>query len=173
MPNEAELAANCQTWEHIDRIRMMLRVFAVELLMRGESHDRSKLIPPESSMFAEFSPKLKALTYGSDEYKECLKEMGTALQHHYEHNRHHPEHHDAGIAGMDLIDLNEMFIDWWASTQRMANGDTHKSIEIAKERWGLNDQLAQIFHNTAKRYKGRVEQPLPATQREGSPWSLM
>lgn len=166
IPTEAELVANCQTWEHIDRIRMLLRIFAVELLMRGESHDRSKLRPPESSMFAEFSPKLKSLTYGSEEYKQALKDMGPALLHHYDHNRHHPEHHEGGIAGMDLIDLNEMFIDWWASTMRTANGDIDKSIEHAKERWGLNDQLAQVFHNTARRYKDRVNQPLPTTQRE-------
>lgn len=351
------LESNISTWEHIDRVRLILRVLAVELLLRGESHDRSKLHPPEATMFGEFTPKLKAMQYGSDEYKQALKDMGPALQHHYEHNRHHPEFweidqewkpvggyeghyevsnlgfirsldrvvqrpgrgdtvakagqllkvnvtpkgylrvqlvrdgahqnflvhrlvaqmfipnpelkpevnhkdgdktnnrvanlewvtssenllhaYEAGLKepnvkyvvhcpeldittlgvekmeralrekgydharssgiwtamdrgeeprrgkhldltfegtllhewvpnrleGMTLIDLNEMFVDWWASTLRGKDGDIGKSIEIAKSRFGLSDQLAKVFMNTVERYKGEAMVPHPTTQR--------
>lgn len=58
---------------------------------------------------------------------------------------------EAGIAGMDLFDLVEMFFDWKAATERMANGNIHKSIEINRERFKMDPQVADIFSNTAKR----------------------
>lgn len=42
-------------------------------------------------MFTRFTPRLKGMTYGSPEYKQCLAEMGPGLRHHYAANRHHPE----------------------------------------------------------------------------------
>lgn len=86
-----ELEAKVQTYQHIDKIRELLRVFASELLARGETHDRSKLAPEESRVFAEYTPKLKTSTYMSEEYKSFLAGMKPALDHHYANNRHHPE----------------------------------------------------------------------------------
>ena len=106
----AELEAKVQTYEHIDKIREMLRLFATELVTRGETHNRSKLKPAESKVFAEFTPKLKTSTYGSDEYKGFLRDMKPALDHHYANNRHHPEHHEGGIDGMNLLDVLEMWV---------------------------------------------------------------
>jgi hypothetical protein len=104
-------------------------------------------------MFAIFTPRLRGMTYGSDEYKACLKEMGPGLAHHYAHNRHHPEHHPAGIDGMDLIDILEMYVDWWASSKRHADGSITRSIEHNKGRFQMSDQLANIFRNTAQNLK--------------------
>lgn len=56
----------------------------------------------------------------------------------------------SGINGMNLIDLLEMVIDWKCSGMRHNNGDLLRSIEINKERFGMSDQLAQIFKNTAE-----------------------
>lgn len=143
-----ELEAALATYEHLDHIRRMLRQFADALLERGETHDRSKLGAVESETFAEYTPKLKGLTYGSDEYKACLAAMGPELRHHYACNRHHPEHFADGVRGMNLIDLLEMFIDWRASTLRHADGDMLKSIEVSTARFGLDPQLVAIFVNT-------------------------
>ena len=159
-----ELEANLQTYEHIDVIRRMLRLFATELLVRGETHDRSKLVAPESSMFAAFTPRLKGMTFGSDEYKQCLKGMGPALRHHYDHNRHHPEHFKEGLKGMTLVDLVEMWIDWWASCQRHDDGDMLKSIKHNKDRFGMPDELAAIFENTVMAMPERL--PIESTQRD-------
>lgn len=76
--NAAELEAKVQTYEHIDKVRAMLRVFANELVARGETHDRSKLQPAESKVFGEFTPKLKGSTYGSPEYKGFLAAIGAS-----------------------------------------------------------------------------------------------
>lgn len=123
-------------------------IISKELADRSVYHDHSKLEDPELSVFNRVTPKLKALTYGSDEYKASLKEMGTALDHHYEHNRHHPEHYKYGIRDMNLVDVVEMFCDWKAACQRHADGDITKSININKERFGYDDELTSIFHST-------------------------
>lgn len=140
------------TLRHIKRVSELLSLASKELLQRATVHDNSKLQSPEKELFDEFTPKLKNCTYGSDEYKEFLKGLKTALDHHYANNSHHPEHYPNGINGFDLFDLVEMFFDWKAASERHADGDIFKSIEINKERFGLSEQLAEILKNTATRF---------------------
>lgn len=141
-----------------DTLRHSLRVgnFIVELvtdlLGRVTTHDLTKTEPPEVAHFDRATQKLRTMAYDSPEYQASLADLRPALQHHYQHNRHHPEHWgEAGIAGMTLTDVTEMLCDWRASTERMApgTGDLARSIEVAKTRFGLGDQLAQILVNTA------------------------
>ena len=139
------------TQAHIDRVAELLNQAADELRRRGSVHDQSKLADPEKALFDEYTPKLKDCTYGSDEYKAFLAGLKPALDNHYAKNSHHPEHYPEGVAGMDLFDLVEMFFDWKAATERMASGNIHKSIEINKDRFKMDPQVAAIFSNTAKR----------------------
>lgn len=138
----------CETLKHIENVQFFLDKIVNELLTRAKNHDKSKLKEPEFSTFVEFTEKLAKSTYGSKEYKQFLNNMKPALEHHYENNRHHPEHFDNGVDGMNLVDLIEMFCDWKSATLRHNNGDMNKSIEINKERFGLSDQLVNIFKNT-------------------------
>ncbi len=48
------------------------------------------------------------------------------------------------------MDLVEMFCDWMAATERMADGDIMNSIEINQARFGYSDDLAEIFRNTVE-----------------------
>lgn len=136
---------------HIKRVGELLTQAAVKLIERANVHDNSKLQSPEKELFDEYTPKLKDCTYGSDEYKEFLKGLKVALDHHYKNNSHHPEHHENGINGMDLFDLVEMVVDWKAAGERHADGNIYRSIELNKERFNLSDQLVDILINTAKR----------------------
>ena len=136
------------TLEHIQKVNDYLWDFRDELDRRAAVHDASKLQSPEKEAFDEVTPKLRGLTYGSDEYKANTAKLGEALRHHYEHNSHHPEHYPNGIDGMTLCDLVEMFCDWKAATERHADGNLEHSIEINRERFGMSDQLATIFQNT-------------------------
>ena len=79
------------TWEHIFRVRSILKEIALCLLARAEGHDASKLEAPEKAIFDEFTPKLKASTFGSEEYEGFRASMAEGLRHHYANNRHHPE----------------------------------------------------------------------------------
>lgn len=148
MPTYEQLATNAATQEHINLVRVLLRIAATELLKRGEIHDLSKFSPEEVEVFTEYTSKLKGTTYGSDDYKRFLSEMKPALDHHYANNRHHPEHFENGIEGMNLIDLIEMFIDWLASTKRHADGSIMRSIELNETRFKMSPQLVSIFKNT-------------------------
>lgn len=127
------------------------------LLRRAALHDKSKLEEPELSIFAEYAGRLKGLTYMSDEYRQCLKEMAPALEHHYAANRHHPQHFPNGIDDMNLFDLLEMFIDWYASTKRHDDGDINDSIDKNKTRFELSDQLERILRNTIVEFDPSVE----------------
>ena len=126
------MSAKFKTLRHIETVRNFLGAVIKELVSRQELHDQSKLQEPEAEMFDVFTEKLRGSTYGSDEYKGFLKEMGVPLKHHYENNQHHPEHFENGVNGMNLIDLIEMMCDWKASGMRHDNGDLFKSIEINK-----------------------------------------
>lgn len=141
-------ATNSDTHEHIDTVVKFISTFKRELTDRMIVHDYSKLKSPEVEIFTEYTPKLKGTTYGSDEYKKYLKEMQVALDHHYEKNSHHPEHWENGINDMTLIDIVEMFCDWFAATERHADGDIRESIKINTKRFGISEQLAKIFDNT-------------------------
>ena len=138
------------TLKHIEHVAVWLGQVIENLQARGMKHDLSKLKEPEKAIFDAVTPKLKTLTYGSEEYKAALTEMGEALAHHYAHNSHHPEHYPNGIEDMSLLDLVEMFCDWKAASLRHADGDFGKSLEINRQRFAVSDQLARIFENTCR-----------------------
>lgn len=140
-----------ETLYHIRRVSRLMHKACKDLLDRADSHDKSKLRYPEKAVFDKYTPKLEGTTYGSAAYKGYLESMKDALTDHYALNSHHPEHHEDGINGMDLLDLVEMFCDWKAASERHADGDIHKSIALNKERFGMSDQLVSILKNTIKR----------------------
>lgn len=139
-----------ETISHIRLVQYYLVQSADLLHARALAHDASKLQPPEREGFEEYAHKLKDLTYGSEEYKQALKEMKPFLDHHYQHNDHHPEYYPNGIQGMSLLSLLEMLCDWAAAGKRHASnpGDIVRSIEINQQRFEYSDELKQILLNT-------------------------
>lgn len=138
---------------HIKRVQELLMFFVVGLLNAALQHDRSKLQEPEKSTFDKITPLLRNTTYGSDEYKKIMSENKENIEHHQKSNSHHPEYYPNGIYDMDLFDIVEMFFDWVAASERHADGSILKSIEIQKKRFSIDEQLCQIFRNTAKKLK--------------------
>lgn len=142
--------STADTLAHITRVQQLLEQVRNELTIRAAHHDDSKLQEPEKSVFDVVTPRLQGLTYGSDAYKASLAEMGPALDHHYAHNSHHPEHYTNGVDGMSLLDIIEMLADWKAAGERHADGSMVKSLATNKKRFGLSDRLASILENTRK-----------------------
>jgi hypothetical protein len=156
----AQYDSRADTLAHINRVSDLLGDCQRNLFCRGLIHDASKLKEPEKSLFDQCTLKLKAMAYGSDEYKAALAELRPALQHHYAANSHHPEHYPNGIEGMSLFDVIEMLMDWKAATERMkGGGDIWLSLEINATRFNLSPQLVAILANTLREMKW-----LPATQ---------
>lgn len=137
-----------ETRKHIQQVGKYLNLLACEILKRAILHDKTKLEDPERSVFEKFTPLLRDSTYGSEEYNQFLKDMKPALDHHYASNRHHPEYFENGIKGMTLIDLIELIADFKSASERHADGDIYKSIEINQKRFGYSDELKQILINT-------------------------
>jgi hypothetical protein len=123
-----------------------------DLYHRAAVHDMSKLEEPELAVFDEFTPKLNQSEYGSDEYKKNLVAMGKGLRHHYDVNRHHPEHWSNGVYDMNLIDLIEMLADWKAAALRNEN-TLDNSITQNAERFRYDERFEDLLRNTA-RYLG-------------------
>jgi len=137
------------TLRHIKRINQLLGDSASELIRRGQVHDSSKLESPEKELFDKYTPLLKTLVYDSPEYKQSLKDLKPALDHHYANNSHHPEFYKNGIDGMNLYDIIELFADWKAAGERNKDGNIFVSIQKNKERFKMSDQLCKILENTA------------------------
>lgn len=145
-----EESSKFKTLRHIETVRNYLDQCAIELIKASQNHDQCKLQSPEAETFEEYTNKLRGCTYNSSEYKEFLKGMSGALDHHYANSRHHPEHFEDGVNGMNLLDLVEMICDWKASTMRHNDGNILKSLEINRSRFKLSDQLYNILLNTVK-----------------------
>ena len=135
---------------HKKQVSDIGQLFINELKNRLDHHDDSKLRGDEQKLFESVLEDADACDYGSKEYSDLKSKLKPALILHYGCNRHHPEHFIDGLAGMNLIDLLEMFIDWQAATERHKDDDIHESIEINAKRYDIPDALVAIFHNTAK-----------------------
>jgi hypothetical protein len=140
-----------ETIEHVKCVRHYLHGFIAEIEARGQLHDYSKLEEPEKSLNDELKPKLRAAEteygYGSPQYEAVVKELNPLLRHHFDANRHHPEHYPNGINGMTLVDVLEMIADWKAASLR---GGQSLNIEANKRRFNISDQLYEILQNTVK-----------------------
>lgn len=147
------------TMEHIKLVRQYVNFLANHLVVRGIEHDNSKLLPPEKAILDEVVPKLKELTYGSEEYNETAKELSEYKEHHNKHNRHHASYFENGIKGMNLVDVAEMFADWAVATiTHNADSNIYRSIGIMQDKLGFGDDLKCIFENTARDFNmGKVE----------------
>lgn len=139
------------TNKHINNVRHKLLLFVRDLMDRALKHDASKLQEPEKSVYDEFTPRLRDLKYGSDEYKQCLKDMDAGVEHHWANNDHHPEYWaNKQVDDMPLPAIMEMLADWKAASERHATGDIRKSIEYNAERFHMDSQLKNILLNTVE-----------------------
>lgn len=123
-----------------------------DLLTRIADHDLSKFQEPEKSCYDKYIPQLREAKYGSKEYykiREKMKKEG--LDHHYQVNRHHPEHFENGIEGMTIVDLVEYFVDTYSASTK---SDTPYSEGVKKNAstHKLPKELVQIFINTVDAY---------------------
>lgn len=145
--------SSADTMEHIAKVVLYGEKFTDTLRQQLEKHDASKLREPEKSAFDQISSALRALSYGTPEYKRSLESQQHAISEHYKNNTHHPEHYKDGVSGMNLFDIIEMLIDWKAASERTKNGDFETSLSKQKKRFDLSPQLVSIFENTAKKMK--------------------
>lgn len=140
------------TRKHIDRVGELGREFIARFGHRLDAHDQSKLEPQEIIPLQELEDLRERegdAAFGTPEYERRKALLGPMLAHHYANNSHHPEHYQDGVAGMDLLDLVEMFVDWKAASER--GNEPAMNLTFAIEKYKIEPQLASILRNTADR----------------------
>lgn len=135
---------------HIEAINDAGTVLITRLIRRLQDHDASKLKDPEKSILDKIGAAAKKYGSPTQDSSQDAALLRQFLTHHYTHNRHHPEHFQDGIDGMNLIDLIEMFLDWCAATVRTENGNLYRSIQFNQGRFKMSPQLTRILMNTAE-----------------------
>lgn len=144
------LKGEIQTRQHIQDVNTLLLRAAQQLIQRAELHDASKLGPEEHEKFSLAAARFMEPwnQYGAQGYLDTKAWLGSALEHHYAHNSHHPEHYEDGVMGMDLFDLLEMLLDWKAaSARRSADGVLDLSLNRTNHK--VPEPIMQILRNTA------------------------
>lgn len=136
---------------HISRVRRHINTFIQLLIRRAENHDKSKLEEPELSWWKEMD-KEPRYPYGSKEYKQKIKRWNKVFKHHYQYNRHHPEHYEYGVSEMTLIDIVEMMCDWLGYKDTTTVTEALKVCDEQMARYNISEELRQIIFNTLLRY---------------------
>ena len=126
-------------------------VFSIRLIWRGIKHDNSKIFTSEIYWYGKYLPLFKGVKYGTPEYDALLKNFQHSINHHYQLNPHHPEHNPEGYLGMSLLDIVEMYHDWFAASKKsVGTRDFNKSLDINGKRFGMSDDLIRVFKNSIK-----------------------
>jgi hypothetical protein len=150
--NNMKIDSRLQTYDHKQDVCKYISIIVKLLLDRSVEHDNSKLEDPEKSILDKVVPLLESLKFGSPEYIKTIEPLKEMSQHHYANNKHHIQHWENGIKDMDLVDICEMICDWKAATKRGKDGNIKDSLEIARERYNLPEELICILRNTVERY---------------------
>lgn len=145
-------SAEITTRTHMQRVSALLREAAIELIKRAARHDLSKLTPQELGPLQALQDHTAVhgvAPYGTPEYETNRQLLAPMLAHHYANNSHHPEHYGNGVAGMDLFDLIEMFLDWKAASER--GGESAMNLSHSVKAYDIPPMLGSILRNTAAR----------------------
>lgn len=133
------------TYEHVADVQALLLGISAELARRAMVHDASKLQSTERAAWDVMRPAVDAAEHDSPEYHALLAEMQPTLDHHFARNSHHPEHHAAGILGMDMLDLIEMVCDWIAASRRDGKALVPYIRGGASRRFEIPEALAELM----------------------------
>lgn len=134
---------------HKDNIQYVWSIIKKYMQYKIDHHDDSKYMDPEKPVYDKYIPLLRKYKYGTPEYKKVREEMERdGLTHHYAANRHHPEHFEDGIAGMDLFDFLEHVVDCYASSL-VSDTSFRDGLEKNAERFGYPEELLSILRHTA------------------------
>lgn len=137
---------------HRQRVFQIMSRLSHEMILRGNKHDESKFESEELPYYINTIDIFEKNHFDSEGYYKAKESLGPALEHHYKHNRHHPEHFNNGIEGMNLVDILELLADWKSATLNRPNhrGDILESVDILSKKYGICDQLKTLLINTLK-----------------------
>lgn len=152
-----KLYYEADTRKHQQLVAERMIAVAKKMLDRAMQHDKSKLEEQEYSHYVEpvFALNTENVPYGSDRYKELVKQMGEGLDHHKANNDHHIEFFEPyavqtlndPIRAMDLFTLFEMLCDWIAASKRKGNNPCD-ALKVITAKYPMDEQLQAVIRNT-------------------------
>lgn len=145
-----EMAALVTIQRHITTVQKHLNKFVSRLQQRAIEHDLSKLSKDEFAGFVEVNQIARLYPYGSQEYKDSLKDNQT-IALHFSRNSHHPEYYiKHGVNDMTILDWIEMVTDWKAASETYGNTSFEDSLEIQRKRFKLTEAQMWLVKLIAK-----------------------
>lgn len=114
----------------------------VEIFYRSMNHDQSKTeCFDEFKGYIKMNSKLENIKYGSEEYKNIMKDFSYVIDLHYKNNDHHPEHFSNGVNDMNRNQKLEMICDWIGSARARNCLDKYKqSFDSNRIRFCISDE---------------------------------
>lgn len=143
--------------EHKELVAHYLNRITHELALRGIHHDDSKFSDEEYEAYSKLAKECAEVPFGSSEHKSIVRKYRPAVEHHFAANPHHPDYHEAGVAGMTLVDLVEMLCDWKAASQRPGGTPLKESLPGSIKHFKIEPQLASVLENTIHSYFSRED----------------
>lgn len=136
---------------HKKSVKKRLEWLSKRLEERANNHDDSKLRVPEFRWLVQMD-KEPFTQYGTQEYFQKMDKWEKFFRHHYENNRHHPDHFREGILGFNLVDLCEFTADIISYVDTLHVGKAIEIVENQAKRFNLDFQITQLIKNTILEY---------------------
>ena len=134
-----------------------MNIIQSELTLRANSHDDDKM--KNADKWARFQLlDAKGYKFGTPEHKKFKKQLGIkeTIDEHTDNNRHHPEFFNRDLSKMNIIDITEMIVDWYAASTRRASGkgvSFEEMMEFQQTRFNMSDELKGILLNTLNKIR--------------------
>lgn len=155
--NIKELYFEADTRKHQQLVAEKMIACAKKIIDKGMIHDASKFSDIEKDNYIDPVWELaqENIKYGSERYKELIKQMGIGWEHHVAFSDHHPEFFETfavqtnndPIRAMDLFALLEMLCDWYAAAKRKGNSAV-LPFENFQKKYNVDEQLMAVLRNT-------------------------
>lgn len=136
--------------EHKLKVCYLMNWIGALISGRAMTHDNSKTTDEEYKYYKMVNNVNRNDFKTYEAYMDYIKPtLNKGLKHHYENNRHHPEHFDNGVDDMNIVDIIEMMVDWKASIEQ--NGkNLYEEVEYNFKKYNISEQLQKIILNTYK-----------------------
>ncbi len=171
---------------HRDYVRLALTVVTQALERRAIEHDASKMLDDEFAGFARINAIARTHKFGSEEYKQSMKQEKATIDLHFSRNSHHAERprllgeaaevarglpDDAtywaahAASRMTFLDIIEMVCDWWGA--RKGYNDSRmswtESVAMNLESKGkyLSDEQQWLVRDIAEWLGRELQESLP------------
>lgn len=140
---------------HIKCVRNAIKVITDNLNYRADSHDDSKFEADELEYYSAYEKLPEGLKFGSEEYKQALKELNVGVgtpgfNMHSSRNDHHPEYYE-DVSDMGFLPIIEMVCDWNGAMRAYGNKqDWMESVDYNISRFDFNDNQIWLIKQVAE-----------------------